>query len=146
MKAKSSQSPQLSRVTCTSAYWPIDSSEPDSKQEEEAVDPRERHDVGSSDPGVGASDISAKKVEFTGQVSSLRPPHDDFQPYIEVGLQDCEIGLFLKICRTLKAICTTKLKAVPEQKKVTRRNSLRSLSALWRTGSGHNVETDVAVD
>ncbi|PXF45704.1 CBL-interacting protein kinase 31 [Gracilariopsis chorda] len=146
LKAKSPQSPQISRITCTSSDWPIDSSEPDSKQAQEAVDSQERHDVGSSGAGAGPSDISVEKVELKGQVSSLRPPQDDFQPYIEVRLQDGESGLFLKICRTLKAICTTKLKAAAEQKKVRRRNSRRSLSALRRTASGRSVESDVTVD
>ena len=66
----------------------------------------------------------------------------DFQPYIEVRLQDGESGLFLKICRKLKTICATKLAAAAERQKKTT-GGRRSLSALRRTASARSMDTEL---
>ncbi|GAB0490998.1 hypothetical protein MMPV_002241 [Pyropia vietnamensis] len=43
---------------------------------------------------------------------------DDFQPFLEVRLQEGESGLFLRICRKLKTICDTKLAGAAERQKL----------------------------
>ena len=43
---------------------------------------------------------------------------DEFQPFLEVRLQDGESGLFLRICRKLKTICDTKLAGAAERQKL----------------------------
>lgn len=65
----------------------------------------------------------------------------EMQPFIEVRLLDGESGLFLKICRKLKNICSTKLAAAAErQRKKT--CGRRSLSALRRTASARSMDSE----
>lgn len=59
----------------------------------------------------------ARSVEPTSFLDRLEVD-DDFQPFLEVRLQEGESGLFLRICRKLKTICDTKLAGAAERQKL----------------------------
>lgn len=67
---------------------------------------------------------------------------ESMQPFIEVRLQDGESGLFLKICRKLKTICSTKLGEVAQRRKNKKTGGRRSLTTLRRTASARSIESD----
>lgn len=66
----------------------------------------------------------------------------DFQPYIELRRHDGESGLFLKVCRKFKTICTTKLAATAEKHRM-RSAKRRSISSLRRTGSSKSIDSTI---
>lgn len=88
---------------------------------------------------------NANATGATPGSSSEAPEPEDFQPYIEVRLQDGESGVFLKICRKLKNICTTKLAAAAERqkKKMVER---RSWAALRRSASARSIDSQRTSD
>lgn len=94
----------------------------------------QRIDAASGDrSGFNASQAA------TAEVAAVK----EMEPFIEVRLQGGESGLFLKICRKLKTICTTKLTAAAErQRKKT--GERRSLTALRRTASARNIVASAA--
>lgn len=57
-------------------------------------------------------------------------PLPGLQPFIEVRLQNGEAGLFLKICRKLKRICSSKLGEVAQRRKHLQIGERRSLTTL----------------
>ncbi|CAN8066351.1 unnamed protein product [Agarophyton chilense] len=146
-KAISPQSPQISRVTLSTPASISDKVEI-ARTEANSNGGELKVSVtgGSSEDSASQKARCAGKTEGKDKVSSRRPPQDEFQPFIEVRLEDGESGLFLKICRTLKSICSTKLKEAAQQKRVIRRKSRRSLSALRRTASGRSLGSDVTED
>eukprot|EP00178_Gracilaria_changii_P003253 TRINITY_DN1477_c0_g1_i1.p1 TRINITY_DN1477_c0_g1~~TRINITY_DN1477_c0_g1_i1.p1 ORF type:complete len:1142 (+),score=158.12 TRINITY_DN1477_c0_g1_i1:660-4085(+) len=146
-KALSPQSPQISRVPCASPAELLERIEIPTANDVRSLRNELKPTVvaGSNEDSIGQRGSEAGNAELREEPSPRRP-QEEFQPFIEVRLEDGESGIFLKICRTLKSICSTKLKEAAQQKRVIRRKSRRSLSALRRTASGRSVESDVTED
>lgn len=134
-KAVSPQSPQIGRALSSFESGGLD----------EVKDSKTAGSGSSS--GVGAEKIGMNSYDGSKCSSStdfLEKDAEGMEPFIEVRLLGGESGLFLKICRKLKTICTTKLAAVAErQKKKT--CGRRSLTALRRTASARSLRSEADV-
>lgn len=78
----------------------------------------------------------AAKAEGDGERTTMA------QPFIEVRLQDGEAGLFLKICRKLKSICSSKLGELAQRRKHMKTSEGRSLTTLRRTASAKSFGSE----
>lgn len=99
-----------------------------------------------SDPEDGGDrDVVVERTEEPGGWGDGEEVMDGFQAFMEVRLQGGESGLFLKVCRKLKTICTTKLAAAAERQK-KRSTGGRSLTALRRSASARSMGSVVTSD
>eukprot|EP00177_Eucheuma_denticulatum_P008543 GFKZ01015551.1.p1 GENE.GFKZ01015551.1~~GFKZ01015551.1.p1 ORF type:complete len:1193 (+),score=192.35 GFKZ01015551.1:114-3581(+) len=71
---------------------------------------------------------------------------DDFQPFIEVRLSDGESGVFLKICRKLKTICSTKLAAAATRQTAKGDSRGDGEWAIPRSDSVKSLHSDVTAE
>lgn len=107
------------------------------------------HDFVGEESGSGGSGrqyIGGEGVEHESGVGDEEKEgganKDRMQPFIEVRLQDGEAGLFLKICRKLKTICSTKLGEVAQRRKHMKTRERRSLTTLRRTASARSIDSE----